>query len=209
MFKKSYCFFLFLFLVTILLPVNIFAAEEKNLPSPDKNKNPIIATIDTEQIFSKFTTKLNIQEKIIRDYTDFVENRLPSNLSMDAKQKLTLDEIDKIKDYYSSQIANIITNVVNDLIKERSLVLVLNQKTFSIKNAVFSPEKQREEAKMNKDDSLSVPQQTVNKNTFENYYNQSIIHSAYKMIDLTPEVSKRVDNMIPHINIPSYRRGLK
>ena len=209
MLKKSYCFFLFLFLFTILLSENTFAAEEKTIPAPDKNKKPIIAMIDTELLFIKLSSQLNIQEKIIRDYNDFIDNRIPANLSVDAKQKLALAEIDKIKEYYSSQIANILTNIVNELIKERSLVVVLNQKTFSIKNAVFSPEKQRQEAKMNRDDSLSVSHQTPNKNTFENYYNQSIIYSVYKMIDLTPELSKRVDNMIPHINIQSYRRGLK
>ena len=209
MFKKSYCFFFFLFLVTILLPVNIFAAEDKTPPATDKSKSSIIATIDTELLFSKFTSQLNIQEKIIRDYNDFIENRIPANLSVDAKQKLALAEIDKIKEYYSSQIATIITNISNELIKERSLVLVLNQKTFSVKNAVFSPEKQRIEARIEREEPLITAQQNPNKNTFENYYNQSVMFSAYKIIDLTPELSKRVDNMIPHINIQSYRRGLK
>ena len=209
MYKKSYYVFLFLFLVSIISHESIFAAEDKTPPTPDKSKSPVIATIDTELLFSKFTSQLNIQEKIIRDYNDFIENRIPANLSMDAKQKLALAEIDKIKEYYSSQVATIITNISNELIKERSFVLVLNQKTFSVKNAIFSPEQQRIEGRIEREEPLITAQQSTNKNTFENYYNQSVRFSAYKIIDLTPELSKRADNLIPHINIQSYRRSLK
>lgn len=205
-------------ILLVIFPLNCFfattsVATESKAIQKGNNAKVTMASIDTEHLFNKLSEELNLREKIMREYNDFLKNQVPSKLSLSAKENLITDEMDKIMIHYSNQVAGAISQIINQLIKERSLTVVLNKKTFSIREAIVSPKQQRnniiERSKRENEDFKSFKEQKQTAYYYENYYNQSVLSSAFDLVDLTSEASKMVDKMIPNIKILSYRRSLR
>ena len=201
---------LLVFCVTLLSSTRLFA-KDSNITAFVSNVG--IAVVDTEYLFTKFASNYNLRDKIMNDYKLLLNKaKYSKDLSSDEKQQLATSELDKIIMHYSYQISNIITEVLNDLIKEHSLSLVINKRSFSMKKALFSPENQRNKTDINKD-KLNIKDSLCNSNNFfdqlDNYYNQPILSTSYNYIDLTDEAYKRINKMGSRIKILSYGRILK
>ena len=85
------------------------------------------------------------------------------------------------------------------------MILVVNKKTFSMKNALISPERQRRDIS----DQRKKANMTKASRQVESFFNQSILSSAYDCMDITDEAAIRIKNMNSQIKILSYGRSLK
>ncbi len=205
-------------IISLFLMFGLFFHIAKAYPRENNTNinqpNGGIAVVDTEYLFKKFADDNNIRNKIMNDYKLCLnKTKYSKELLPDAKQQVATEELDKIIMHYSYQISNIITEVLNNLIKEYSLSLVVNKKSFSMKKALFSPEIQRNSNGRNitqlnsYENRDGLPKEKFEQ--FDNYFNQPILSTAYSYTDLTSEAFKRINKKASRIKILPYGRTLK